>query len=41
VKESSGDAKYVVYANINSLNEDYTFLVTALYHWEKLYPVIS
>ena len=33
--------KYVVYANINSQTEDFTFLVTALYHWEKLHPAIS
>jgi hypothetical protein len=26
--------KYVVYANINSQIEDFTFLVTSLYHWE-------
>jgi hypothetical protein len=33
--------KYVVYANINSQTEDFTFLVTALYHWEKLRPAIG
>lgn len=32
--------KYVVYANINSQSEDFTFLVTALYHWETLRPAI-
>jgi len=32
--------KYVVNANINSQNEDFTFLVTALYHWEISHPAI-
>jgi hypothetical protein len=36
-----GGRKYVVYANINSQTEDFTFLLTALYHWEKLHPVIG
>jgi hypothetical protein len=31
----------VVYANINSSEEDFTFLLTALYHWESLYPTFS
>lgn len=29
---------YVVYGNINSNEEDFSFLITALYHWETLYP---
>ena len=28
----------MVYANINSNEEDFTFLVTALWHWENKYP---
>lgn len=32
---------YVVYANINSSDEDFSFLVTALYHWETLYPTFT
>ena len=32
---------YVVYGNVNSAEEDYSFLITALYHWEELYPVIT
>ena len=32
--------KYQVYCNINSQQEDYTFLVTALYHWEERHGVI-
>ena len=28
----------MVYANINSSEEDFTFLITTLYHWETLYP---
>ena len=32
--------RYVVYANINSQIEDFSFLVTALFHWEELYPAI-
>ena len=30
-----------MYANINSQNEDYTFLITALYHWELRRPAIA
>lgn len=32
---------YVVYANINSSDEDFSFLITALYNWENLYPTFS
>ena len=35
------EQKFVVYANINSQIEDYTFLITALYHWEQLHPAIK
>ena len=39
LKESDEEEKlYVVYANINSSEEDFTFLITALYHWEDMYP---
>jgi hypothetical protein len=31
----------VVYANINSSDEDFSFLITALYHWESLYPTFT
>ena len=31
----------MVYANINSTEEDFSFLVTALYHWEKLHPTFT
>ena len=31
----------MVYANINSTEEDFSFLVTALYHWETLYPTFT
>jgi len=31
----------VVYANINSSDEDFSFLITALYHWETLYPTFT
>jgi hypothetical protein len=31
--------KYYVYVNLNGpVEEDYTFLLTALYHWEMKYP---
>ena len=40
-EDKTNDKKYVVYANINSQNEDFTFLVTALFHWENLYPRIQ
>ncbi len=32
---------YVVYGNINSNEEDFSFLITALYHWENLYPILD
>ena len=35
------DKLYVVYANINSSDEDFSFLITALYHWESLYPTFT
>ena len=38
--DATAGKRYVVYANINSQNEDFTFLVTALYHWERLHPAI-
>lgn len=31
----------MVYANINSSEEDFSFILTALYHWEKLYPTFT
>ena len=31
----------MVYANVNSSEEDYSFLITALYHWETLYPTFT
>ncbi len=30
-----------MYANVNSSDEDYSFLITALYHWENKYPTFS
>ena len=36
-----GGDQYVVYANINSSDEDFSFLVTALYHWETMYPTFT
>ncbi len=30
-----------MYANINSGEEDFSFLITALYHWETLYPTFT
>ena len=36
--QMSDENLYVVYANINSSDEDFSFLLTALYHWETLYP---
>jgi len=39
--ESQPGSKHVVYANINSQIEDFTFLITALYHWEKQRPAIA
>ena len=41
-KQQTEDEKvYVVYANVNSSEEDYSFLVTALYHWETMYPTFT
>jgi hypothetical protein len=37
-EELDEDKQYVVYANINSSEEDFSFLITALYHWETMYP---
>ena len=38
-KEDLTEHKYHVYANLNiPQDEDFTFLVTALYEWEKKYP---
>lgn len=31
----------MVYANINSSDEDFSFLITALYHWETKYPTFT
>ncbi len=39
--KQSEEKQYVVYANINSTDEDFTFLITALYHWETLYPTFT
>lgn len=41
--ESTKDEEklYVVYANINSSDEDFSFLITALYNWESMYPSFS
>jgi hypothetical protein len=37
--EDNKENKYYVYVNLNGpVEEDYTFLLTALYHWEKKYP---
>lgn len=38
---TEGGDQYVVYANINSSDEDFSFLVTALYHWETMYPTFT
>ena len=35
------EKQYLVYANINSSEEDFSFLLTALYHWETLYPTFT
>ena len=40
-EEGEEEGQYVVYANINSSDEDFSFLVTALYHWENLYPYFT
>lgn len=40
-QEEPEEEKFVVYANINSQQEDYTFLVTALYHWEMMHKHIQ
>lgn len=38
-KKGDSERKYVVYANLNiPKEEDYTFIVTALYHWYAKYP---
>ena len=41
MKKKEEEKQYVVYANINSTEEDYSFLVTALYHWEGLHPTFT
>lgn len=40
-KKPEDDKLYVVYANINTTEEDFSFLVTALYHWEEKYPTFT
>jgi len=40
-KKKEEEKQYVVYANINSTEEDYSFLVTALYHWESLHHTFT
>ena len=40
-KKKEEEKQYVVYANINSTEEDYSFLVTALYHWESMHPTFT
>lgn len=30
-----------MYGNVNSNDEDYSFLITALFHWENKYPTYS
>lgn len=40
-KKKDEEKHYVVYANINSTEEDFSFLVTALYHWESLHPTFT
>jgi len=36
------DAGYCCLVHLNNpTEEDYTFLVTALYHWEQKYPIYS
>lgn len=40
-KGEEEEKQYVVYCNINSSEEDYSFLITALYHWESLYPTFT
>ncbi len=40
-KKKDEEKQYVVYANINSTEEDFSFLVTALYHWESLHPTFT
>lgn len=40
IKSSASQKLYYVYANINiPQEEDFTFLLTALWHWEQKYPV--
>lgn len=40
-KKDESEKFYVVYGNVNSSEEDYSFLLTALYHWETMYPSIT
>mmetsp|Transcript_23266 Transcript_23266/g.22849 ORF Transcript_23266/g.22849 Transcript_23266/m.22849 type:complete len:82 (-) Transcript_23266:524-769(-) len=40
-EEKSDETLYVVYANINSSDEDFSFILTALYHWENMYPTFT
>ena len=39
--EEKEEKLYVVYANVNCSDEDYSFLITTLYHWETLYPTFT
>ena len=40
--EVSAEDQYSLYINLNNTTEeDYTFLLTALWHWDKLYPRYS
>lgn len=38
VSKEEKEKLYVVIGNINSSEEDFSFLLTALYHWETMYP---
>ncbi|CDW79829.1 hect domain and rcc1-like domain-containing protein [Stylonychia lemnae] len=40
-KEEDKQKLYIVYGNVNSSDEDYSFLLTALYHWETMYPTFT
>eukprot|EP00347_Sterkiella_histriomuscorum_P020695 403336831 len=40
-KKEGSEKLYVVYGNVNSSEEDYSFLLTALYHWENMYPTFT
>lgn len=40
-EESKEDSNFALYAHMNQTEEDYTFLLTALYCWESVDPTFS